>query len=70
MSEYAAEHLVGLREGDTVFYHRLDEYLECKFIELIFVRGKHVAAVMCPKSGVFLAPPSLVSISPNISRLL
>ncbi|QHJ79613.1 MAG: hypothetical protein [Caudoviricetes sp.] len=70
MSDYAADHLVGLKEGDPVIYHRLDEYLECKFIELVFVRGRRVAAVMSLKHGLFLAPPSLVSISYQIKRNL
>lgn len=75
MSEYASkkhpgDHLFGLREGDPVIYHRMGDELECDFIELTMMGSKHVAAVNSHDWGLFLAPPSLVSISPKMTRPL
>lgn len=76
MTEYASkkhpgDHLFGLRKGDPCIYHRMEgEHLECDFICLTVEGGKHVAAVNSHKWGLFLAPPSKVSISPKFTRPL
>lgn len=64
------KHLEGLKRGDPVVYERLDEQLNCKFIELAVVRGKNVAAVNSRDWGLFLAPPSMVRASPELERIL
>lgn len=63
-------HLSGLKRGDPVIYHRLGERLKCKFIELAVVRGRKVAAVYHKDWGLFLAPPSQVSLSDKLERVL
>lgn len=68
--KHPGDHLFGLRKGDPVIYHRLGEELNCHFIELTEMWGKHVAAVVSPDWGLFLAPPSQVSISPAFTRPL
>ena len=64
------QHLTGLKGGDPVIYYRLGEELNCKFIELAVVRGKNVAGVYHKGQGLFLAPPSMVRVSPELERIL
>ncbi|MBD8260512.1 hypothetical protein [Pantoea agglomerans] len=64
------KHLDGLKRGDPVIYDRLGEQLNCKFIELAVVRGKNVASVYHVERGLFLAPPSMVRVSPELERIL
>lgn len=64
------QHLTGLKRGDPVIYDRLGEKLNCKFIELAVVTGKHVAGVYHKDCGLFLAPPSMVRVSPELERIL
>lgn len=64
------KHLSGLKQGDPVIYHRLGESMQCKFIELAVVRGKKVAGVYHKDSGLFLAPPSQVSLSDKLQRVI
>lgn len=64
------KHLEGLKRGDPVIYERLGEQLNCKFIELAVVRDKNVAAVYSRDWGLFLAPPSMVRVSPELERIL
>ena len=68
--ERVMEHLIGLKRGDPVIYKRLGEYLNCEFIELAVVRRKKVAGVYHKDWGLFLAPPSLVSLSDKLKRAL
>ena len=64
------KHLEGLKRGDPVIYERLGEHLHCKFIDLAVVRGKNVAGVYHRDWGLFLAPPSMVQVSPDLERIL
>lgn len=64
------QHLTGLKCGDPVIYDRLGEQLNCKFTELVVVRGKNVASVYHEERGLFLAPPSLVRVSPELAQIL
>lgn len=64
------KHLDGLKRGDSVIYDRLGEQLNCKFIELAVVRGKNVASVYHEERGLFLAPPSMVRVTPELERIL
>lgn len=68
--KHPGDHLLGLVKGDAVIYHRLGEELECDFIELYCRNGKWATAVNSHKWGLFLAPPSQVSLSPRIRRVL
>jgi len=65
----AANRFSGTMRGDPVIYHRLGENIQCSFIEVAEVRGKTVVAIYSKDRGLFLAPPSSVSISQETSRV-